>query len=44
MAIGSSTVVGGYRFTFKGAQQIQGANYVAMRGDFLAQHVDGGRS
>ena len=34
MSIGDTVSVGGYTFRFQGAEQIQGPNYVAIRGDF----------
>ena len=32
MAIGDSTTLRGYTFTFRGAREVQGPNYVAMQG------------
>ena len=37
-------VVGGHRFTFKGANEIQGPNYVAARGIIDVQPEGGGAS
>jgi cytochrome c-type biogenesis protein CcmF len=42
MAVGDSVVVGGYRFTFKGADEVQGPNYVAARGTVEVQREGGG--
>jgi cytochrome c-type biogenesis protein CcmF len=43
MAVGDSVVVGGYRFTFKGAdEEVQGPNYVAARGRVEVQREGGG--
>ena len=43
MAIGDHVEVGGYRFTFRGADEVRGPNYVAARGRVEVQPVDGGR-
>jgi cytochrome c-type biogenesis protein CcmF len=37
MAVGDSVAVGGYTFTFKGADEVQGPNYVAARGTVEVQ-------
>ena len=38
MAPGDSTTVRGYTFTFRGAHEVQGPNYVAMRGVIEVTH------
>ena len=43
MQIGDNVVVGGYRFTFKGADEIKGPNYVAARGTVEVEPVGGGK-
>jgi len=43
MAVGDSVAVGGYRFTFRGVQEVQGPNYVAGRGTLDVQAESGGR-
>jgi cytochrome c-type biogenesis protein CcmF len=43
MTVGDSVAIGGYRFTFKGADEIQGPNYVAARGTVEVQREGGGR-
>ena len=40
MEVGDSTTVRGYTFTFRGAREIQGANYVAMQG-LIEVSIDG---
>ncbi len=41
---GDSTTVSGWRFTFKGADEVKGPNYVAARGQFEVQPEGGGRA
>jgi cytochrome c-type biogenesis protein CcmF len=38
MNVGDTTTVRGYTFTFRGIKQVQGPNYVAMRGDMEVSH------
>ncbi|WP_326543557.1 heme lyase CcmF/NrfE family subunit [Pseudorhodoferax sp.] len=42
MAVGDSLSVGGYRFTFNGVSERQGANFQAVRGNIGVQREDGG--
>jgi cytochrome c-type biogenesis protein CcmF len=42
MAVGDHVEVGGYRFTFQGAGEVTGPNYVAVRGQVQVQR-NGGR-
>ena len=42
MSVGDHVYVGGYRFTFRGAQEFSGANYVAARGDIEVRPLAGG--
>ncbi|MCA0240399.1 MAG: heme lyase CcmF/NrfE family subunit [Proteobacteria bacterium] len=42
MGVGDSVPVGGYRFTFRGVQEVQGPNYVAGRGTLDVQSEGGG--
>ena len=42
MAVGDGVNVGGYRFVFKGADEINGPNYVAARGTIEVQREGGG--
>ncbi len=44
MAVGDSVVVGNHRFTFQGAEEIKGPNYVAARGRVSVQREGGGSS
>ena len=41
MAVGDTTTVRGYTFTFGGVKELQGPNYVAMQGQMQVSH-DGG--
>jgi cytochrome c-type biogenesis protein CcmF len=41
MTIGDQVEVGGYRFTFRGVQEVAGVNYVAVRGDIEVRRGDG---
>ncbi|MFO1327752.1 MAG: heme lyase CcmF/NrfE family subunit [Rubrivivax sp.] len=43
MKVGDAVTVGGHRFTFKGADEIKGPNYVAARGTVEVEPVDGGK-
>jgi cytochrome c-type biogenesis protein CcmF len=42
MAPGQSQTIGGHEFTFKGAKEVPGPNYVAMQGEFEVRPVGGG--
>ena len=42
VSTGDTVVVSGWRFTFKGAQEVQGPNYVAARGIVEMQREGGG--
>ncbi|HUQ28628.1 MAG TPA: heme lyase CcmF/NrfE family subunit [Usitatibacter sp.] len=44
MAPGDRVTLGGHEFTFKGAKEVTGPNYVAMQGDFEVRAVGGGTS
>ena len=41
MAVGDTTTVRGYTFTFGGVKELQGPNYVAMQGQMQVSHEDG---
>ncbi len=42
MAPGASVTLGGHDFTFKGAKEVQGPNYVAMQGEFEVRKTGAG--
>jgi cytochrome c-type biogenesis protein CcmF len=42
MAPGDKVALGGHEFTFKGAKEVQGPNYVAMQGEFDVRKIGGG--
>ncbi|MBL8334831.1 MAG: heme lyase CcmF/NrfE family subunit [Rubrivivax sp.] len=44
MGAGDAVTVGAYRFTFRGAQEVKGPNYIAARGTVEVQPVDGGKT
>jgi len=42
LSVGDHVDVGGYRFTFRGVDEVRGANYIAVRGDIEVRPVAGG--